>query len=103
MLTCSCGDFYVGKTYQPFARLRYEHLRDINLGNPEKTLGRHVVLKQGHKNIKIRFQALDHIHVHPRGGNLDQMLLRAEAKWNFNLGATKALGLNEYINFNPFI
>lgn len=82
-----------------------EHLCDIKMGNLERTLEfrEDAALKHGYKNIKVSFQALAHIHLHPRGGNLDQMLLRSEAKWIFELKATKVQGLNEYISFNTFI
>lgn len=89
---------YVGKTHGPFARRIYEHLRDINIGNLENPLRRYYALKHGYKHIQVRFQVHDHIHPHPRGGNLDQMLLRSEAKWIFNLNAMKTPGLKDHIN-----
>lgn len=76
LLTCVCGDVYIGKTQRPFNSRISEHIRDIRKVNLDTPLGRHAAFKHGHKNGKVFFRALDHVHPHPRGGATDKQLLR---------------------------
>lgn len=102
LLSCTCGDFYVGKTIKPFNKRISDHIRDNKIGNLKTPIGRHAAFKHGHKDCRVTFKALDHVNPYPRGVNLDKKLLCLENKWIFYLKATPPPGPNNFIRFKLF-
>lgn len=98
LITCECGDFYVGKTSRPLSRCVYEHVWDIAIGNLNTPWGCDAAFKHGYKKFKIGVRALDHVHPNVRGGDVNQHLLRLEKRWIYDLRATHVPGLNDYIS-----
>lgn len=70
------------------------------LGTP---LGRHAAFKHGYRDFTFSFKVLDRVHLHPRGGNLHQQLLKLEAKWIYDMKATQYPGINGHISFQPVL
>lgn len=70
LITCSCGDFYVGKTARTLSKRIGEHIRDINTGNLDRPLSRRAAFKHGYKQVNVVVKALDHIHPNIRGKDI---------------------------------
>lgn len=49
------------------------------------------------------FTALDHIHENRCGGNYNKLVLQRKSQWIFKLRAIKFPGLNDTLNFKPFV
>lgn len=103
LLSCPCGDFYMGKTRRPFKSCILEHNTATTSGYFKTTIGRHFALKHDYVFSEVKFLPLTVLECHDRGGDWDPVLLQAEARWIFCLGADRAPGLNDSIFFAPFL
>lgn len=103
MLLCECGSFYIGKTIQEFWRRAYRHILSLQQCDPDLPLGRHATKMHGGKFPHITFLILDRVHQSGRGGDWNKRLLQCELRWIFDLNATSPPGLNEAMNFRPFL
>lgn len=103
LILCSCNCFYIGKTIQKLWQRLYRHIKSMETANPDLPLGRHVA--QTHNGVcpTISVLALDRLHQSPQGGDYDKYLLQCELRWISNLNATSPPGLNEALNFKPFL
>lgn len=93
LLCCQCGCYYV--------LLCDQHREERSFPTSWKTYCSSLV--HGDVTPKVRFLALDHIYVNPRGGDFNKLLLQSELRWIFHLKATTAPGLNEAFNFKPYL
>lgn len=71
--------------------------------NLDLTMGRHATTIHNGHFPKIKFIALDRVHPNLGGGDWNKLLLQRELKWIFSLKATIFPGLNEAVNYKPFL
>lgn len=71
LLTCICGDYYVGKTKRQFQRQINDHLHDILVGRLNKPICLHVGLPHRYDRTTIPFRYLEHIPEPIHGGDRD--------------------------------
>lgn len=102
LLTCGCGNFYVGKTKLNFWSRIKEHAVDIEIAITEKPIPRHFAEVHDYSTTTLKYQVLARIHPHTRGGNFYQKILQVEARWIFKLRATSPPGMNDSISYAPF-
>lgn len=57
-------------------------------------------LYHGFDLSKMKFFALEHVSKHERGGDIDKLLLQHKI---YILAAIKFLGVNDSLNFKPFL
>lgn len=88
LLKCDCSCFYIYKTKLPFWKRAYQHIRSMQVCNPDLPLGRHTTLI--HRGIfpRNKFLILDLIHPSPRGGDWNKSLLQLDLRWIYMLRAT---------------
>lgn len=103
LMLCECDSFYVGKTKVEFWRRIYRHGRSIQTCVPDLPLGRHVMMLHGGKFHKIKFLVLVGMHPNPKAEDWNKLLLQRELKWIYLLNAAKFSGLNEAVNYKPFL
>lgn len=99
---CPCPKLYVGKTIRQLRRRVLEHIGDIAL-NRERTLARHMRQVHNKEPYQLRFWVIEQPKLGARKGNLDQYLLKTEARWIFRLNSRTPSGLNEGFTYLPFI
>lgn len=103
LLSCPCGDFYIGKTRRQLSMRIREHVTSATSGFFRTVIGRHFALKHEYNFTGIKFLPLTIIECPDRGGDWDQLLLQAETRWIFRLKADCPPGLNECISYASFL
>lgn len=102
-LDCSCGCFYIGRTKRKLKERVAEHKYAIRTQNLDYPMAKHFK-NVGHKNInELKVMVLEVIDNNPRGGDRLKRLLQRETFWIHTLEATVFPGLNEEIDFSPFL
>ena len=94
-ITCKvCGMQYVGQTLLRVKDRFVHHFRDVDIGNPEKTVGRHFNLPdhKGYKDMTINI--LEFIKAPPRSPQAIQIRNRVERNWTHVLRSLAPHGLN---------
>ncbi|XP_073422111.1 uncharacterized protein [Dendrobates tinctorius] len=102
MATCSCPKNYIGKTRREFRRRVGEHLGDIR-HKRETPLAKHMWMYHNGDLGDIKFCAVEVVHVNPRGGNVDKVMLRRECEWIFRMESLEPRGLNEQLSYACFL
>lgn len=74
-----------------------------SIGYYKSAIGKHIAFAHNYARTHITFVPLTHIPPNPRGGDWEQSLLRAEARWIHRLKALVPPGLNESLSFKPFL
>lgn len=102
-LECECGCFYVGRTKRKFRERLAEHKYAIRTHNLNYPMAKH--FKQaGHSSPNsLRAMVIEVVPQNPMGGDRLQQLLRRETFWIDRLNAMTHPGLNEEIEFSPFL
>ncbi|XP_054867021.1 uncharacterized protein LOC111575603 isoform X1 [Amphiprion ocellaris] len=102
-LDCVCGCFYIGRTKRKLKERFAEHKYAIRKGNMEYPIAKHFK-NMTHTNInELTIMAIEVIENTPRGGDRLKRLLQRETFWIHSLKATVFPGLNEEIDFSPFL
>lgn len=106
------NNVYGGKIIGPFKRRFQRHCSDIPtavtkaLNNEDlddtKPVAVHF-MKHKDQVHELRGAVIDHIRVHPRGGNRENMLLCREALWIFTLDTLAPRGLNTSLSHTCFL
>lgn len=79
------------------------HIHSMQTCNPDLSLGRHVKMLHGGVFPRVEFFALDRVHPSLRGGDWNKLLLQRELRWIHQLKAAIFPGLNEAVNYKPFL
>lgn len=102
-LDCVCGAFYVGRTKRKLKERFAEHKYAIRTENLDYPIAKHFK-RMGHSNINdLKIMVLEVVSNDLRGGDRLKRLLQRETFWIDALGATTFPGLNEEIDFSPFL
>ena len=102
-LECECGAFYIGRTKRRMRDRLAEHKYAIRTQNPNYPMAEHYRVA-GHTNIdRLKIMAIEVIPRSYRGGDRLKRLLQRETYWISTLKATSPPGLNEEIDFTPFL
>ncbi|KAL2095452.1 hypothetical protein ACEWY4_010171 [Coilia grayii] len=102
MLKCPCGLCYVGKTNRELRLRITEHKSSIRRKCETSPVARHFNI-MGHDICSLRFQGLELVNQHRRGGDRERTLLQREAFWIFTLQTVHPSGLNEELELNSFL
>lgn len=99
---CDCPKIYIGKTTQELRRRVSKHLSTIRT-QADTPLVRHI--RDTHKgdHSGLVFWGITKPKLGPRGGNLDNLLLKIEAQWIYRLHSLSPIGLNEGFSFSAFL
>lgn len=81
----------------------YDHVYAASIGYYKSAIGKHMALVHNYTPVQITFVPLMHIPQNPRGGDWQQSLLRADARWIYRLRALILPGLKESLSFKPFL
>lgn len=103
LLQCTCVSYYVGKTKRNFKQRIKKHVYAASIGYFKTVIGRHIAFQHNYKFDGFSFLPLERVHIPPRGGDWDNMILKTEARWIFRLGGHTPPGLNESLSFKPFL
>ncbi len=102
-LECECGHFYVGQTKRKLRLRVAEHKYAIRVKNMLYPMARHYN-EVGHvTESSLKVIGIESIPCSMRGGNRQKQLLQRETFWIHMLRATKSPGVNEEIDFLPFL
>lgn len=102
-LECECGCFYVGRTKRKLRQRLAEHKNAIKTVNPNYPMAQHYK-NAGHTNhMTLKAMVIETIPKSTRGGDRLKRLLQRETFWIHTLRATSYPGLNEEIDFSPFL
>uniref|UniRef100_A0A674E9P8 Reverse transcriptase domain-containing protein n=1 Tax=Salmo trutta TaxID=8032 RepID=A0A674E9P8_SALTR len=102
LITCPCGKNYVGKTKRELKVRISEHRSTIRCKNLTYPVAAHF-LEAGHSISSLRYIGIEHVTLPRRGGDLDNLLLKREAAWIFNLKTLAPFGLNIDFDLKPFL
>ena len=102
-LTCPCGYFYVGRTKRRLKDRLGEHKTAIRTKNPNYPMAVHYDAANHGDPSSLKAMALEVIPHHIRRGDRLKKLLQRETFWIVSLQATKFPGLNDEIDFIPFL
>ena len=98
-----CDCFYVGRTKRRFRDRLSEHLYAIRTANDKYPMAKHYKAS-GHTNpYSLKAQAIEVVPNARRRGDRLKRLLQRETFWIFQLRATEFPGLNEEIDYSPFL
>ena len=102
-LECECGCFYVGRTKRRLRDRVSEHVYAIRTGNDQYPMAKHY-RQAGHSSPNtLKVMAIEVVPNHRRGGDRLKHLLQRETFWIFKLKAMEFPGLNEEIDYSPFL
>ncbi|XP_069621235.1 uncharacterized protein [Ranitomeya imitator] len=107
--TCACPLIYVGLTSRELRTRIRDHVRDICAARTVedvstlKTIPRHFRLVHNCDPKEFKVRGIDVIHTGIRGGNVKKLLAQRELMWIVTLGTVKPAGLNEALNFGPYL
>lgn len=90
------------KTKNELCKQIYRQVLSMQTANPDLPLDRHVRVLHERVLPRVRFWALDRIHPSSHGGVWNKFL-HMELRWIHSLRATTYPGLNEAINYKPFL
>lgn len=102
-LECPCGHFYIGRTKRRFKDRLGEHKTAIRTKNQNYAMAVHYE-EAGHVSpSSLRAVVLEVVPHNIRGGDRVKKLLQRETFWIVTLQATKLPGLNDEVDFLPFL
>lgn len=102
-LICPCNHFYVGRTKRRLKDRVAEHKYAIRCNNEDYPMARHFNSAHNGDASLLQVEALEHVQTPPRGGDRLKLLLQRETYWIHKLDAMRPPGLNEEIDFRPFL
>ncbi|MEE6527157.1 hypothetical protein FKM82_028299 [Ascaphus truei] len=94
VLYCGCGHQYVGRTTRPLKVRIAEHVRLIKKKNLDHPVARHFALCPNGGINNFTFSAIEHIPIHARGGNRENVLNKQEMYWIYTLNTLHPHGIN---------
>lgn len=98
-----CHCFYIGRTKRKFKERLAEHKYAIRTQNLNYPMAKHYK-KAGHSSLNsLRALVIEVVPHNLKRGDRLQQLLRRETFWIDNLNAMTHPGLNEEIDFCPFL
>lgn len=102
-LECGCGCFYIGRTKRRLRDRLAEHKYAIRTQNPSYPMAVHF-REAGHTDLSsVKIMAIEVINKNIRGGDRLKRLLQRETWWIVKLNATTFPGLNDDVDFSPFL
>lgn len=102
-IDCECGCFYVGRTKRKLKERFAEHKYAVRTLNMDYPVAKHFQAV-GHTNINcLKVMVIETVEKDLRGGDRIKKLLQRETFWIDVLGATHYPGLNEEIDFSPYL
>ncbi len=102
-LECPCGHFYIGRTKRRFKDRLGEHKTAIRTKNQNYAMAVHYE-EAGHGSpSSLRAVVLESVPPNIRGGDRVKKLLQRETFWIVTLQATKPPGLNDEVDYLPFL
>lgn len=103
MITCACNKLYIGKTKRKLSIRFGEHIREMNEKEPKKPLARHFKKYHGGDPRGMTIKGIYALHLSPRRGDFDKVLMRKEKWWIFTLSSLTPNGLNTEMNWHVFL
>lgn len=102
-LECECGCFYIGRTKRKLKERLAEHKYAIRTNNMNYPMAKHYQ-QTGHSSPNsLKAFVIECVPVNLRGGDRLKLLLQRETYWIHTLNATVHPGLNEEIDFSPYL
>ncbi len=102
-LTCPCECFYVGCTKRRLKDRVAEHKYAIRTNNADYPMARHFNSHHNGNDHLLKVEGIDMIEQPIRGGDRLKKLLQRETFWIFSFEALTHPGLNEEVDFRPFL
>lgn len=102
-LICPCNCFYIGRTKRRLKDRVAEHKYAIRNNNQDYPMARHFNKSHNNDASLLKVEGLEHIQLPPRGGDRLKKLLQRETYWIDKFDALRYPGLNEEIDFRPFL
>ena len=102
-LECECGCFYVGRTKRRFKDRLAEHKYAIRIQNIDYPMAKHYKDSGHDPSKRLTAMVIETIPNDTRMGDRLKLLLQRETYWIHTLKATCWPGLNEEIDFSPFL
>lgn len=103
LLTCECGQQYVGRTIRTGCKRVGEHLTNIRKGFLDHSLSKHFSI-QHHRNPKnLEIVLIEKYVPHWRGSNLKRTVSRREVFWIHELKCFQPNGHNIEWDINSYI
>lgn len=93
---------HIGKTTPELSRRISQHLSTINT-KKDVSLSRHINTIHGGNCATLKFWGLRKVTLGPRQGDLNERLLREEAKFIYLFDSMNPRGLNEGFTFTAFL
>lgn len=102
-LSCKCGYFYVSRTKRRLKDRVSEHKNAIRKANLDYPIAKHFQNVHNSNPEGLMVEGLEMIKKSIRGGDRLKLLLQRETFYIYELQATVYPGLNEEIDFSPFL
>lgn len=102
-LTCPCNCFYIGRTKRRLKDRVAEHKYAIRTNNENYPMARHFFSHHNKDDSLLKVEGIEHIEKPTRGGDRLNRLLQRETFWIDKFNALNHPGLNEEIDFRPFL
>ena len=102
-LYCPCGHFYIGRTKRKLQQRVAEHKYAIRTGNEDYPMAKHYKQHHGCNPESLRAMGIESIELSKRGGDKLKKLLQRETYWIYTLKALTRPGLNEDLDYTPFL
>ena len=102
LLTCPCGKAYVGMTKRELKVRIAEHRSTIRCKNMNYPVAAHFA-EANHPVSSLRYIGIEKVNVPRRGGDIEQLLLKREASWIYQLKTLSPMGLNIDFDLRPFL
>lgn len=102
-LTCPCECFYIGRTKRRLKDRVAEHKYAIKTNNVDYPMARHFHRCHNSNENLLRVEGIESVEQSIRGGDRLNKLLQRETYWIFKFDAMVYPGLNEEIDFRPYL
>ena len=102
-LSCTCGCFYIGRTKCRLKDRVSEHKYAIRKANFDYPMAKHFFEAHDSNPGSLMVEGLESIQKNIRGGDRLKLLLQRETFYIYQMKATIYPGLNEDIDFTPFL
>lgn len=102
-LLCPCGCFYVGRTKRKLKARFSEHKYAIKTNNEDYPMAKHYREIHQSDPSSLKVQGIEVIKKTVRGGDRLKRLLQRETFWIWSFKAMEHPGLNEEMDYRPFL
>lgn len=102
LIKCPCGLLYIGETSREIKIRIGEHKSAIRTNNKKSSVARHFASAQ-HTIAQLKFQVIEQIQRHQRGGDRSRKLKQREAFWIHTFNTVSPLGMNESLDLSCFL